>query len=144
MWVNEGPNYHGEPIGQGNFGSYGHYTQVIWPETTRFGMASAKGANGWEYVVGRYSPAGNFTGKSAFRPGASGPAPSHAAPPTQQPSKDHTDGVYLVNLVKDGKWQSGMAWYAKFGDNDGKQPDAFALISSGETSSFPESPKTVD
>jgi uncharacterized protein YkwD len=27
-WVNERENYHGENIGDGNFGSYGHYTQV--------------------------------------------------------------------------------------------------------------------
>ncbi|KAL9594971.1 MAG: hypothetical protein Q9219_006727 [cf. Caloplaca sp. 3 TL-2023] len=27
-WVNEKGNYHGERIGEGDFGSYGHYTQV--------------------------------------------------------------------------------------------------------------------
>lgn len=27
-WVNEVKNYHGEKIGEGDFGSYGHYTQV--------------------------------------------------------------------------------------------------------------------
>lgn len=27
MWLDEEKNYHGEPIGQGNFGSYGHYSQ---------------------------------------------------------------------------------------------------------------------
>jgi uncharacterized protein YkwD len=27
-WVNERPNYHGEKIAEGNFPSYGHYTQV--------------------------------------------------------------------------------------------------------------------
>ena len=26
--MNEKKNYHGEKIGEGNFGSYGHYTQV--------------------------------------------------------------------------------------------------------------------
>lgn len=27
-WVDEKQNYHGEKIGEGNFGSYGHFTQV--------------------------------------------------------------------------------------------------------------------
>lgn len=28
MWMDEAKNYHGEPIGQGNFGSYGHYSEI--------------------------------------------------------------------------------------------------------------------
>lgn len=28
MWMDEAKNYHGEPIGQGNFGSYGHYSKI--------------------------------------------------------------------------------------------------------------------
>ncbi|KAL9594395.1 MAG: hypothetical protein Q9219_007054 [cf. Caloplaca sp. 3 TL-2023] len=28
MWVDERKNYHGQKIGEGDFGSYGHYTQV--------------------------------------------------------------------------------------------------------------------
>lgn len=30
MWVNEKKNYHGEKIGEGNFGAYGHFTQVCF------------------------------------------------------------------------------------------------------------------
>ncbi|KAK6821825.1 hypothetical protein PG987_014650 [Apiospora arundinis] len=56
MWLDEEKNYHGEVIPQGNFGSYGHYTQCMWKSTTKLGMGSAKGSNGWTYVVGRYSP----------------------------------------------------------------------------------------
>jgi uncharacterized protein YkwD len=51
-WCNEIANYHGEPIGEGNFESYGHYTQVrgsgglverwidleeVWTNITRLG-----------------------------------------------------------------------------------------------------------
>ncbi|KAH6662784.1 CAP domain-containing protein [Halenospora varia] len=66
-WCNERANYHGEKIGEGNFGSYGHYTQVVWPETTEVGMAMAKGSNGWTWVVGRYKARGNYSGQTAWR-----------------------------------------------------------------------------
>ncbi|KAI1137498.1 glycoside hydrolase family 128 protein [Hypoxylon sp. FL0543] len=66
MWLNEEKNYHGEPIGQGNFGSYGHYTQCMWKSTTKVGMGSAKDAKGGVYTVGRYSPPGNFIGQKPY------------------------------------------------------------------------------
>ncbi|KAL8727653.1 MAG: hypothetical protein Q9166_005889 [cf. Caloplaca sp. 2 TL-2023] len=37
-WLSEKKNYHGEKIGQGNFASFGHYTQCIWPTTTKVGL----------------------------------------------------------------------------------------------------------
>ncbi|KAL8996387.1 MAG: hypothetical protein Q9169_004078 [Polycauliona sp. 2 TL-2023] len=66
-WLNEKKNYHGEKIGEGDFGSYGHYTQAIWPSTKRIGVAMAKNADGGVFVVGRYSPPGNFSGKDAYK-----------------------------------------------------------------------------
>ncbi|OTB10774.1 hypothetical protein K445DRAFT_46475, partial [Daldinia sp. EC12] len=66
MWVGEDKNYHDEPIGQGNFGSYGHYTQCMWKSTTKVGMGLAKDAKGSVYVVGRYSPPGNFIGEKPY------------------------------------------------------------------------------
>ncbi|KAI1387875.1 glycoside hydrolase family 128 protein [Hypoxylon trugodes] len=66
MWLDEEKNYHGEPIGQGNFGSYGHYTQCMWRSTTKLGMASAKDAKGSVYIVGRYSPPGNVVGQKPY------------------------------------------------------------------------------
>ncbi|KAI1369846.1 glycoside hydrolase family 128 protein [Xylaria arbuscula] len=66
MWLAEEKNYHGEPIVQGDFGSYGHYTQCMWKSTTKVGMASAKDAKGGVYVVGRYSPPGNWTGQKPY------------------------------------------------------------------------------
>jgi len=65
-WLGEKPNYHGEKIAEGNFSSYGHYTQVIWPGTTHVGMATFTGKNGHQVIVGRYSPPGNFSGRTAF------------------------------------------------------------------------------
>ncbi|KAI1737477.1 glycoside hydrolase family 128 protein [Xylaria scruposa] len=66
MWLAEEKNYHGEPIGQGDFGSYGHYTQCMWKSTTKLGMGWAKDAKGGVYIVGRYSPPGNFTGQKPY------------------------------------------------------------------------------
>ncbi|KAJ8126221.1 hypothetical protein O1611_g7418 [Lasiodiplodia mahajangana] len=66
MWLGEEKNYHGEPIGQGDFGSYGHYTQCMWKSTTKVGMGWAKDAKGGVYVVGRYSPPGNVVGQKPY------------------------------------------------------------------------------
>ncbi|KAH8656593.1 CAP domain-containing protein [Tricladium varicosporioides] len=112
-WVDEKKNYHGEKIGEGNFGSYGHYTQVIWPETTQVGMAMAKGSNGWVYVVGRYSPAGNFTGKTAWRPGPNSTSPTKGS-----------DGLMFLNGYKDGQLHTIVGWYSKLEANITSLPNA--------------------
>jgi hypothetical protein len=39
----------------------GHYTQLIWPSTTKVGCALSRG-NGNDYLVCRYDPAGNVFG----------------------------------------------------------------------------------
>ncbi|KAK4451083.1 CAP domain-containing protein [Podospora aff. communis PSN243] len=101
-WIDEGPLYKGEKIGQiANFGAVGHYTQVVWPETTKLGMGMAKGSNGWTYVVGRYTPAGNMNGQSAWRPGPSGPSNNN----NQNGNNSNNNqgkkgGFYLVNGYK--------------------------------------------
>jgi hypothetical protein len=39
-----------------------HYTQMIWPTTTAIGCAFHRGQR-WDYLVCRYSPAGNVAGQ---------------------------------------------------------------------------------
>jgi len=46
----------------GNWADVGHYSQMVWPATTRIGCALASGA-GADYLVCRYAPAGNVGGR---------------------------------------------------------------------------------
>ena len=49
----------------GNWSDVGHYTQMIWRDTTEVGCAVATGANN-DYFVCQYSPAGNFQGQAVY------------------------------------------------------------------------------
>jgi uncharacterized protein YkwD len=54
-WFNEYPLYGNQKIGYGNFDGYGHFTQLVWPNTTKLGCAFADSSN-WRYVVCEYDP----------------------------------------------------------------------------------------
>jgi hypothetical protein len=65
-WVDEREQYAGgsisDAISDGTFGVIGHYTQVIWRETTKVGCAVVSNADD-DYLVCRYFPAGNVMGE---------------------------------------------------------------------------------
>ena len=44
-----------------NWPRVGHYTQILWPTTTRVGCA-IQSSPSWDFLVCRYSPAGNVFG----------------------------------------------------------------------------------
>jgi len=49
----------------GNWADVGHYTQMIWKNTTAVGCAVATGG-GMDPLVCRYSPSGNFIGQPVY------------------------------------------------------------------------------
>jgi len=51
----------------GNWMAVSHYTQIIWPMTTRIGCALASNRS-TDYLVCRYSPKGNVEGRSVGTP----------------------------------------------------------------------------
>lgn len=66
-WVAERRYYRAGKVpnnsNSGNFSDVGHYTQIIWRTTTRVGCAVASNASE-DYLVCRYTPAGNVVGQS--------------------------------------------------------------------------------
>lgn len=46
----------------GNWTDVGHYTQIVWPATTRIGCSLRSSAE-WDYLVCRYSAPGNTMGQ---------------------------------------------------------------------------------
>lgn len=54
----------------------GHFTQVVWKDSTELGVGMARNRNGEVYVVCNYNPAGNFLGsftENVLPPGSPSP-----------------------------------------------------------------------
>ena len=66
----DNPGYHGEPFypdPKFTNGAPGHYTQMVWRNTTEVGCATAPaGALPFPVLVCRYNPSGNFFGQPAY------------------------------------------------------------------------------
>jgi uncharacterized protein YkwD len=62
-WVAERARYDfGTAISETNFGSFGHYTQIVWKQTTEIGCGVS--ACGTYNIVCRYGEAGNRLGQT--------------------------------------------------------------------------------
>lgn len=68
-WAREGRMFHAGAFPAvsktGNWDDVGHYTQMIWPGSIRVGCAVGSSAR-YDYLVCRYSPAGNVMGSTAL------------------------------------------------------------------------------
>jgi len=67
LWNEEKSDYRYAPISYSNFSSIGHYTQVIWKNTTQVGCGCAKSERGAYFFVCNYDPAGNFIGQYPYK-----------------------------------------------------------------------------
>ena len=67
-WLNEKKDFKYAKIGdrKNNFSKVGHYTQMVWIQTTQVGIAYSKSKSGKVYVVARYYPAGNIIGQFPY------------------------------------------------------------------------------
>ena len=64
-WADERRFYNGAPIGNSNFQAVGHYTQMIWRQTTKVGCEIV-GSRATDILVCRYSPAGNIINQRPY------------------------------------------------------------------------------
>lgn len=65
-WIQERAYYHAGVFPYvsttGKWDDVAHYTQLIWPTTTRVGCAIYS-SRAWDYLICRYSPPGNIDGR---------------------------------------------------------------------------------
>ena len=65
MWYSEVKDY--DFNNPGFKSGIGHFTQVVWSSSKELGMGKATAANGMQFVVARYAPAGNFVSVFAIQ-----------------------------------------------------------------------------
>jgi hypothetical protein len=94
-------------------------------------MAVSTASDGSMYIVGRYSPPGNWSGESV----PTAPTNGTHIPPSNSPKKI-TDGLFLINAFKNGQFKSGVAWYKDLLGSGGHQPDAFIDLMSNSDSGW--------
>lgn len=65
-WYAEKEKYTYTKISNSNWYATGHYTQMIWKNTTAVGAGMARCANGNLIVVANYNPGGNYIGEYPY------------------------------------------------------------------------------
>ena len=66
-WGSEKKYYHGQKISYSNYTKVGHYTQMVWYNTTEVGCAYAKCKSGNTIFVCQYNPSGNYVGEKPYK-----------------------------------------------------------------------------
>ena len=65
-WYSEIKDYKHEALNNSNWYAAGHYTQMVWRNTTKVGIAQVTCPNGAIIIVGNYDPPGNYMGEKAY------------------------------------------------------------------------------
>ncbi len=65
-WYSEIDDYTYGIVNDSNWNKTGHYTQMVWKNTTQVGIALAKCSDGAIIIVANYNPAGNYMGEAPY------------------------------------------------------------------------------
>ena len=65
-WYSEIDDYTYGAVNESNWSKTGHYTQMVWKNTTQVGIALAKCSDGAIIIVANYNPAGNYMGEAPY------------------------------------------------------------------------------
>jgi uncharacterized protein YkwD len=65
-WAAEKSKYHGSALQSSHWADAGHYTQIVWQDTTQIGCATGL-CKGKLIVVCNYDPPGNFLGQKPYQ-----------------------------------------------------------------------------
>ena len=112
LWANEHTFWSYQPLQFDAINIAGHFTQIIWANTTEIGCAAATCNNGFtfRYVTCNYLPAGNFIGQTPYLAGP----PQSSCPEGFAPDAGHLCApiVPLLHPVPDGATMPGSAMTA--------------------------------
>jgi pathogenesis-related protein 1 len=65
-WYNEISKYTYGAVTATNFAPTGHYTQMVWSQTTQVGIGQAICPGGGTVIAAEYSPPGNYLGQNPY------------------------------------------------------------------------------
>lgn len=65
-WYSEIKEYKYDVVTMDNYYPTGHYTQMVWKNTTHVGIGVAICADGGIIIVANYDPAGNYIGQKPY------------------------------------------------------------------------------
>jgi hypothetical protein len=82
LWATEKAAWTFAEIDASTVSATGHYTQMIWADTTTIGCGAAA-CNGTTFLVCDYSPGGNYIGQTPYSAGSGTNEACHAPEPTQ-------------------------------------------------------------
>lgn len=65
-WYSEIKEFKNVVLNSSNWSNTGHYSQMVWRNTSQVGIGSAKCPNGAYIIVANYNPPGNYMGQKAY------------------------------------------------------------------------------